>query len=62
MSVVRRDQGTDGYRVFFSPIFVPDWFSTLLIRLFGEHARKDVVKLRKLGGPAASFAFQSFLV
>lgn len=48
--------------MFFSPFLVPDWVSTLLIRLCREHARKDVVKLRKLGGPAASFAFQSFLV
>lgn len=30
MSVVRRDEGTHGHRVFFSPFFVPDWFSTLL--------------------------------
>lgn len=59
MSVVCRDRHSHCYRVF--SLFVPDRFSTLLIRLLREYAARFFVKLERLGRPAASFIFQSFL-
>lgn len=63
MSVVRRDQGTHGHRCSFPHFWYPTGFRPYLYgSAESTPARMFVVKLKKLGGPAASFAFQSFLV
>jgi hypothetical protein len=60
--VVRRDQNGHAYRVFSLRLFVPDLFSTLLIRLLREHVREVVLKLMWLVRQAVSFTFHFFLV